>query len=184
MRTYFWDDSAWLIISSYWSPQLHELYGITQIFFFGQVTCHCELQLCRRIICTTMRYIAAKVSEGKEVSQGFPAVALSPSLSSSEKDSSWICTLSKSWEVRLICRTHHHFQGLLKSTRWYFSSRLRDSTQPGMGFVFWWSKLRCLQQDMPQLGGAAMILPDVNRCLFSPFLAAQTELWVQNHPCP
>jgi len=35
-----------------------------------------------------MRYIAAKVSEGKEVSQGFPAVALSPSLSSSEKDSS------------------------------------------------------------------------------------------------
>lgn len=34
--------------------------------FFHWLTCLCELLLCRRRICATMRYIGAKVSEGKK----------------------------------------------------------------------------------------------------------------------
>lgn len=139
-----------------------------------------------------MRYIAAKVSEGKEVFQGFPAVALSPSLSSSEKDSSWICTLSKSWEVRLFCRTHHHLQSCLKSTRWYFSLRLRDSTQPSMDFVFlvesFPEQVNCLFLALPSVSitrhaSVRRSSDDSTWCkpVFTlSFPRCQTELQVQN----
>lgn len=68
--------------------------------------------LCRRRICVIVTYIGAKRSVSRMSCCGI----ISPA-----EDSSWICTLSGSWEVRLFHMTHNHFQNSLKSRRWFFS---------------------------------------------------------------
>lgn len=150
MWIYFWDDGPWLVISCYWSRYFEEEFLLG--FFFG-LSSLCELVPCRRRNSAIMTYIGAK---RRSVSRMSCCGIISPA-----EDSSWICTLSGSWEVRLFHMTHNTFQNSEEQKVIFFHSFYLDDriqtaqhrfrfmwrdSQPGAPFVF--SPSSCLHSDM------------------------------------